>query len=92
MVKAESSYSSVFTLKQILFNFVCVYVHVYGFVHMSVGVHRGQKRALDLPPWVSVSCLMQVLGTKLSPPARVVHVLNKRDIFSVSLYFNYILR
>lgn len=70
-----------FTFKQILFNFVYVHVLVHGFVHMSVGEDRGQKRVLDLMKLESTGKCELTNADARNQTARVVHVLTREPLF-----------
>lgn len=53
----------------ITYNFIITlnYVYVCGFMHMSAGVHRGQRGGI---PWRVVSHLMCMLGIEFSVSGR----------------------
>lgn len=61
-----------------------------GIVYMSVGIHRGQKRKLDLLELelqMAMNCFTWVLGTKLTlTPSTQVYIVTQGDVWCTDLY------
>lgn len=77
--KYETKYNSkcVCMCLRFVFNYVCIYASVCGYVHVSADAYRVQKRApLELELKVVVSYLTQVLGIELRSLVRTGSALN----------------
>lgn len=62
-----------------------------GTVHMSIGIHRGQKRKLDLLELelqMAMSCFTWVLGTKLALTFSTMEksTYSLKETFGVQIY------